>query len=246
MLLCGLLGIQVYMLYQQLWAGTGSASSNPPVAAAPHPKTHYEVLGGLSIDATDKDIQDAFRQLSRLHHPDKAQTKGRDVKAASEWYQRIQDARDTLLSPQRCDYDLDLLKGGVRRYIDCKERFRAREAEEREAKLREDTDRRQVLFERKASGQKFQQQHEERREGGRPSRPVTDNGSDNGGGGVIPGRSWKGIKRRAVGSAKQVDEVLGHVPSKFVAYTSSHRVPLLLSSTAATIIGIMVFTSLVG
>ena len=208
LLLCVFVGIQMLLLYHRLWAETWSAFSDL------HAETpsHYDVLGGLPVDATDQDIKRAFRKLSKTRHPDKAQAQGRDVKAANEEFRRIIDARDVLLSPRRRDYDISMLR----------EKKKSRKKTE---------------FDWEAWGQNSRQQHKERKKEGGPSRPRSRSGGDHAGDDVILAKSWKGFKRLVVASAKLIDKVLGHVPSTFfIAHSSPERVALLITGTILTVI----------
>ena len=58
--------------------------------------THYETLG-ISKDATEKEIKQAFRAMSMKYHPDKVQNKTpEDQEEANRKMQDINSANDVL------------------------------------------------------------------------------------------------------------------------------------------------------
>ncbi|NND70111.1 MAG: J domain-containing protein [Rhodothermales bacterium] len=68
----------------------------------PEVKDYYKVLG-VGEKATQDEIKKAYRKLARKHHPDKNQ----GDKKAEERFKEIQEANDTLSSPEkRKEYDL--------------------------------------------------------------------------------------------------------------------------------------------
>lgn len=58
----------------------------------------YKILG-VSRDASDKEIQKAYRALARKHHPDRVDEDQRD--AAKKRFQKIQEAYDVLSDPEK-------------------------------------------------------------------------------------------------------------------------------------------------
>lgn len=58
----------------------------------------YKILG-VSRDASQKDIQKAYRALARKHHPDRVEEDQRD--AAKQKFQKIQEAYDVLSDPEK-------------------------------------------------------------------------------------------------------------------------------------------------
>jgi DnaJ family protein B protein 4 len=75
--------------------------------------THYETLG-VSKDASEKEIKQAFRALSMKYHPDKVKSKtAEEQKEANEKMQEINSANDVLSDQQqRQMYDMELEGGG--------------------------------------------------------------------------------------------------------------------------------------
>ena len=71
--------------------------------------THYETLG-ISKDATEKEIKQAFRAMSMKYHPDKVQNKSpEDQEEANRKMQDINSANDVLSDPpQKQVYDMEL------------------------------------------------------------------------------------------------------------------------------------------
>jgi len=71
--------------------------------------THYETLG-ISKDATEKEIKQAFRAMSMKYHPDKVQNKTpEDQEEANRKMQDINSANDVLSDPQQKQvYDMEL------------------------------------------------------------------------------------------------------------------------------------------
>lgn len=67
----------------------------------------YEVLG-VSKDATENDIKNAYRNLAKKWHPDRFSTKSEDErKEAEEKFKEISEAYDTLSNPEkRQAYDM--------------------------------------------------------------------------------------------------------------------------------------------
>ncbi|KAL9650546.1 hypothetical protein ABK040_004764 [Willaertia magna] len=66
--------------------------------------THYEVLG-LSTNCTSKEIKSAYRNLSKIYHPDKNPN---EVEIASNIFRTIHEAYMVLVDPEkRRDYDLN-------------------------------------------------------------------------------------------------------------------------------------------
>ena len=64
------------------------------------PRDYYEVLG-VSRDADEKAIKDAFRQLALKYHPDRNKEPG-----ASERFKEIAEAYAVLSDPKkRAEYD---------------------------------------------------------------------------------------------------------------------------------------------
>jgi DnaJ-class molecular chaperone len=74
--------------------------------------THYETLG-VSKDATEKEIKQAFRAMSMKYHPDKVQSKSPEEQdEANRKMQEINSANDVLSDPQqRQQYDIELQGG---------------------------------------------------------------------------------------------------------------------------------------
>lgn len=60
------------------------------------PEDYYQVLG-VAKNASDADIQKAYRRLARKHHPDLAE----DKKKAKEQFQKIQQAYDVLSDAEK-------------------------------------------------------------------------------------------------------------------------------------------------
>ena len=58
----------------------------------------YKILG-VSRDASQKEIQKAYRSLARTHHPDRVDEDKRD--AAKQKFQKIQEAYDVLGDPEK-------------------------------------------------------------------------------------------------------------------------------------------------
>jgi len=71
--------------------------------------THYETLG-ISKDATEKEIKQAFRSLSMKYHPDKVLDKSKEEQdIAHRRMQEINSANHVLSDPeQRKGYDMEL------------------------------------------------------------------------------------------------------------------------------------------
>jgi len=63
----------------------------------PAPKTHYDTLG-VKPTASVQDIRRAYRDLSKLYHPD---TTTLPAAVATEKFQRLNEAYATLSSPER-------------------------------------------------------------------------------------------------------------------------------------------------
>jgi DnaJ-class molecular chaperone len=57
---------------------------------------YYQILG-VAKNASDADIQKAYRRLARKHHPDLAE----DKQKAKEQFQRVQQAYDVLSDPEK-------------------------------------------------------------------------------------------------------------------------------------------------
>jgi len=74
--------------------------------------THYETLG-ISKDATEKEIKQAFRSLSMKYHPDKVLDKSKEEQdIAHRRMQEINSANHVLSDPeQRQGYDMELQGG---------------------------------------------------------------------------------------------------------------------------------------
>jgi curved DNA-binding protein len=72
------------------------------------PPTHYETLG-ISKDATEKEIKQAFRSMSMKYHPDKVLDKSKEEQEiAHRRMQEINSANDVLSDPeQRRGYDME-------------------------------------------------------------------------------------------------------------------------------------------
>jgi DnaJ-class molecular chaperone len=65
----------------------------------------YDILG-INSDATDTEIKKAFNKLSKQWHPDKCRGTDAQNKQATEKFQEINDAKETLLhSNKRRAYD---------------------------------------------------------------------------------------------------------------------------------------------
>src|SRR5712691_4811737 len=62
-------------------------------------KDYYEVLG-VSRDATEKMIKDAYRKLARQYHPDLQQTAAKK-KTAEEKFKEINEAYEVLGDPEK-------------------------------------------------------------------------------------------------------------------------------------------------
>src|SRR6266545_7808824 len=62
-------------------------------------KDYYEVLG-VSRDATEKMIKDAYRKLARQYHPDLQQTAAKK-KVAEEKFKEINEAYEVLGDPDK-------------------------------------------------------------------------------------------------------------------------------------------------
>lgn len=71
--------------------------------------THYEILG-IEKNASEKEVRQAYRALSMLHHPDKVQNKSQEEQEeANRRMQEINAANDILSDPhQREMYDREL------------------------------------------------------------------------------------------------------------------------------------------
>lgn len=79
-------------------------ASYAQLMAYPDEADYYALLG-LSKDATEADIRSAYRTLTLSFHPDKQPAHLRDV--GQRHFERIRDAYDTLVDPQkRVVYDL--------------------------------------------------------------------------------------------------------------------------------------------
>jgi DnaJ-class molecular chaperone len=75
--------------------------------------THYDTLG-ISKDATEKEIKQAFRAMSMKFHPDKVKTKTPEEQdEANRKMQEINSANDVLSDPQQREiYNMELSGGG--------------------------------------------------------------------------------------------------------------------------------------
>ncbi len=72
-------------------------------------KTYYEILG-LEIYASEKEIKQAYRQLARTLHPDKATNEG-DRKEKEKLFADVSEAYNVLKDKlKRSEYDLKLKK----------------------------------------------------------------------------------------------------------------------------------------
>src|SRR5579872_3229250 len=64
-------------------------------------KDYYKVLG-VAEDATDRDVQRAYRKLAKQYHPDS----NPDDKSAEEKFKEVNAANDVLSAPEkRKEYD---------------------------------------------------------------------------------------------------------------------------------------------
>lgn len=62
-------------------------------------KDYYKVLG-VAHDADERQIKQAYRKLSKLHHPDKAAKQGLTKEAAEKKMASINEAYEVLSSPE--------------------------------------------------------------------------------------------------------------------------------------------------
>ena len=84
----------------------GSGSFAQPVGLDPEKLSHYQILG-ICQGATNDEISKAYRKKARHYHPDKT---GNDM--SEEWMKKLNEAKTTLLSEKREDYDEKLADEG--------------------------------------------------------------------------------------------------------------------------------------
>eukprot|EP00127_Corallochytrium_limacisporum_P004608 Clim_evm22s169 gene=Clim_evmTU22s169 len=86
-------------------ATNGGSGGEGPSFSTAGAADFYQTLN-LARDCTDEDIRQAYKNLCRVHHPDKVQSDG-DREAARRVFNRIQAAYETLIDPQkRAVYDM--------------------------------------------------------------------------------------------------------------------------------------------
>ena len=72
-------------------------------------KTHYDALG-ISTDATEEEIKQAFRKLAKIYHPD---VSALDSGLAGEIFKEISNAYEILSNPaKKSFYDHSMKYGG--------------------------------------------------------------------------------------------------------------------------------------
>ncbi|KAI1825330.1 hypothetical protein F4861DRAFT_205957 [Xylaria intraflava] len=140
------------------------ASFNIPIPDQP-PPTHYDVLG-IFPNATDADIRRAYRVQSLRYHPDKVTYLSPAEKdAASASFEKIQAARDLLLSDARCDYDQDVRGVSPAQLLRCYQQVtvRSRERNEQDLERRREA-RRERERQRAEMGRRREREREQERE----------------------------------------------------------------------------------
>jgi DnaJ-domain-containing protein 1 len=79
------------------WLGGGSSKPD----AAPPAAKHYETLG-LAPDASDSDVEQAYRRLMSQYHPDKVSGAAEEIRALAETRaQSINTAYEAILRERR-------------------------------------------------------------------------------------------------------------------------------------------------
>uniref|UniRef100_A0A7E4W034 J domain-containing protein n=1 Tax=Panagrellus redivivus TaxID=6233 RepID=A0A7E4W034_PANRE len=89
----------------------------------------YEALG-LTFGATPKEVKKAYRDLARVHHPDKAEEKDKETAEAA--FHKIKEASDFLLDPEKKeDFDRKYQARIVKKRMDEEKRSKAGAARKR-------------------------------------------------------------------------------------------------------------------